>query len=170
MANLLPRECLEEIFHILESEKSTLHSCLLVNRSWCISVIKFLWKRPFQLAKKPSSDIIEIYTSFFSPIVKNYLLSEGVNIPLNNKAKIFDYPSFIRGFRFDDLYESTSAWLQEGYEKGRQIRRDVVMFDDLRIVKLVVNELVKLFFSKTRVLESLSLNTQRLVGLIDRIF
>ncbi|CAB4429493.1 unnamed protein product [Rhizophagus irregularis] len=170
MANRLPRECLEEIFHILEYEKSTLHSCLLVNRSWCISVIRFLWKRPFQLAKKPCSDIIEIYISFFSPIVKNYLLSEGVNIPLNDTTKIFDYPSFIRGFRFDDLYESTSAWLQEEYEKGRQIRHDLVMFDDLRIVKLIVNELVKLLFSKTRILESLSLNTQRLIGLIDRRF
>ncbi|CAG8622024.1 10965_t:CDS:2 [Rhizophagus irregularis] len=170
MANRLPRECLEEIFHILEYEKSTLHSCLLVNRSWCISVIRFLWKRPFQLAKKPCSDIIEIYISFFSPIVKNYLLSEGVNIPLNDTTKIFDYPSFIRDFRFDDLYESTSAWLQEEYEKGRQIRHDLVMFDDLRIVKLIVNELVKLLFSKTRILESLSLNTQRLIGLIDRRF
>ncbi|GBB87385.1 hypothetical protein RclHR1_13850003 [Rhizophagus clarus] len=170
MANLLPRECLEEIFYILEYEKSTLHSCLLVSRTWCVSVVRFLWKRPFQLAKKPSSDIIEIYVSFFPPIVKDYLLSEGVNVPLNCRAKIFDYPSFIRGFRFDDLYESTSAWLQEGYEKGTQIRQDAVMFDDLRIVKLIVNELFKLLFSKTRILESLSLNTQRLIGLIDRRF
>src|SRR3954454_7011800 len=122
MAGRLPRECLDEIFNFLEYEKSTLHSCLLVSRCWCVSGIKFLWRRPFKLAKKPNSDLIEIYTSSFSPIVKNYLLSEGVNIPLNNTTKTFDYPSFIRGFRFDDLYESSSVWLQKGYEKGRQIR------------------------------------------------
>src|SRR5436309_4297478 len=110
MAGHLPRECLEEIFSALEYEKSALHSCLLVNRFWCISAIKFLWKRPFQLVKKPNSDLIEIYASSFSPTVKNYLLSEGVNIPPNNADKIFDYPSFIRGFRFDELYESTSSW------------------------------------------------------------
>src|SRR6266540_1690548 len=180
MAFYLPRECLEEIFHVLEYDKFALYSCLLVNRFWCSSVIKFLWKQPFQLVKKPNSSLIEVYVSSFSPEVKTYLISEGVNFPYIKKSKIFDYPSFIRGFRFEDLYESTLIWLQEGYEKGQQIRRDLVvhdeqrhddvLFDDLRIVKLIVSELVKLFFSKTQVLDYLSLNTQRLVGLIDRRF
>ncbi|CAI2172633.1 14321_t:CDS:1 [Funneliformis geosporum] len=180
MAFYLPRECLEEIFHILEYDKSTLYSCLLVNRFWCSSVVKFLWKQPFQLVKRPNPSLIEIYTSSFSHATKTYLLSEGVYISSINEPKVFDYSSFVRGFRFEDLYESTSLWLQEGYEKGRQIRRepevidekryDSIVFDDLRIVKLVVHELVKLFFSKIRVLDFLSLNTQRLIGLIDRRF
>lgn len=170
MVQSLPRECLEEVFHLLQNDKASLHACLLVNRFWCSSVAPFLWRHPFKLAKKPCSELIEIYTSLFDKRVKCELKAKGINIPILTVPKVFDYPSFLRGFRFDDLYESTSAWLQDGYDKGRQIKRESEVFDDLRVIKILVNELCKLFFSKTRVIESLSLNTQRLVGLIDRRF
>ncbi|CAG8468814.1 11626_t:CDS:2 [Scutellospora calospora] len=170
MVQSLPRECLEEVFHLLQNDKTSLHSCLLVNRFWCSSAAPFLWRRPFKLAKKPCPELIEIYTSLFDKRVKCELKVEGINIPISTTPKVFDYPSFLREFRFDDLYESTSSWLQDGYDKGKQIKRESEVFDDLRVIKILVNELCKLFFSKTKVIESLSLNTQRLVGLIDRRF
>ena len=40
----LPADCLNEIFECLEEDKSTLHSCLLVNRLWCEVSVRILWK------------------------------------------------------------------------------------------------------------------------------
>ncbi|CAG8561909.1 9160_t:CDS:2, partial [Acaulospora colombiana] len=170
MVQSFPRECLEEVFHILENDKSTLLTCLLVNRFWCRSAVSFLWKHPFRLAKKPSPELIDIYISMFSPQVSRQLANEGINVNTNPPKRLFNYPSFIRKFRFDDLYESTSAWLQEGYDKGIQLRSELEIFDDLRVIKILVNELIKLFLSESPVIYFLSLNTQRLVGLIDRRF
>ncbi|CAG8444567.1 12845_t:CDS:1 [Acaulospora morrowiae] len=170
MVHSFPRECLEEVFHILDNDKFTLFACLQVNRFWCRSAVSFLWRHPFQLVKKPSPELIDMYISMFSQQVCRQLISEGINVPTSSPTRLFNYPSFLRAFRFDDLYESTSAWLQEGYDKGSQHKRESEVFDDLRVIKILVNELIKLFLSKSPVIYSLSLNTQRLVGLIDRRF
>src|SRR5947199_376445 len=44
MPLLLPDDCLNEIFEILEDDKLTLHSCLLVNRLWCKISVRILWR------------------------------------------------------------------------------------------------------------------------------
>ena len=40
----LPTDCLNDIFEYLKDDIITLHSCLLVNRLWCKSSVKFLWR------------------------------------------------------------------------------------------------------------------------------
>ncbi|CAG8447102.1 2409_t:CDS:2 [Diversispora eburnea] len=165
-----PRECLEEVFHHLEYDKAALYNCLLVNRFWCRSTVSSLWKRPFQLVKKPSPELIEIYISLLDNQVKNKLILEGVlNTSYSSSPKrLFDYPIFLREFRFDDLYDFVSAWLKDSCYQGKnEIKKETVAFDDLRITKILVNELCKLILSKIPVIYSLSLNTQRLIGSID---
>ena len=44
MAHLLPSDCLNEIFENLEKDKTTLHSCLLVNHLWCEVSVEILWR------------------------------------------------------------------------------------------------------------------------------
>ena len=44
MPCLLPPDCLNEIFEILEEDKITLHSCLLVNHLWCEISVRILWR------------------------------------------------------------------------------------------------------------------------------
>src|SRR5688572_11638434 len=44
----LPVDCLNEIFEYLEEDKTSLHSCLLVNRLWCEVVVEILWRNIFQ--------------------------------------------------------------------------------------------------------------------------
>src|ERR1700743_245559 len=44
MACFLPVDCLNEIAENLEEDKSTLHSCLLVNRLWCEVSVRILWR------------------------------------------------------------------------------------------------------------------------------
>src|ERR1043165_6329608 len=40
----LPADCLNEVFENLKNDKATLHSCLLVNRLWCKSSVRILWR------------------------------------------------------------------------------------------------------------------------------
>src|SRR5579859_5907980 len=44
MAHQLPIDCLYEVLKFLEDDKVTSHSCLLVNRFWCRTCVKILWK------------------------------------------------------------------------------------------------------------------------------
>src|SRR4051812_36186723 len=44
MACQLSTDCLEEILEYLEIDKSTLYSCLLINRLWCKISVRILWR------------------------------------------------------------------------------------------------------------------------------
>ncbi|POG81513.1 hypothetical protein GLOIN_2v1505648, partial [Rhizophagus irregularis DAOM 181602=DAOM 197198] len=47
-ATKLTNYCLEEIFKYLKDDKTTLFSCILINRSWSELAIPILWSRPFE--------------------------------------------------------------------------------------------------------------------------
>ncbi|CAI2174020.1 16326_t:CDS:1 [Funneliformis geosporum] len=97
----LPSECLQHIFLHLSYSKSTLHSCLLVNRLWCVNVVKVLWSQPFHLLNTCTSSsgqcgrtpkdtylkcaaLINIYLSFLDREETNNLLNN--RIILNNNG------------------------------------------------------------------------------------
>ncbi|CAG8542689.1 6332_t:CDS:2 [Funneliformis caledonium] len=97
----LPSECLQHIFLHLSYSKSTLHSCLLVNRLWCVNVVKVLWSQPFHLLNICASSsgqcsrtpkdtylqcaaLINIYLSFLDREEKINLLNN--RIILNNNS------------------------------------------------------------------------------------
>ena len=44
MSCSLPADCLNEVFEILEGDKITLRSCLLVSHLWCEVSVRILWK------------------------------------------------------------------------------------------------------------------------------
>ena len=44
MSCQVPAECLNEIIEYLKDDKSSLRSCLLVDRFWCTVAIRILWK------------------------------------------------------------------------------------------------------------------------------
>src|SRR6266540_4976462 len=60
-----PIECLEEIFNNLEKNISSLHSCLLVNRTWCKLIVPILWRWPFFMNIK-SPHFIPVYLPFLN--------------------------------------------------------------------------------------------------------
>jgi len=64
-------DCLNEIFEYLERNRTTLHSCLLVNRLWCEVSVRILWRDicnikyyfcrfslPFEVAKSIINSLI----------------------------------------------------------------------------------------------------------------
>ncbi|CAG8465183.1 14298_t:CDS:2 [Rhizophagus irregularis] len=106
----LPAECLQHIFAHLSYSKSSLHSCLLVNRLWCVNVVKVLWSQPFHLLNIcPSSTspfgvqgqcnrttkdtyiqcaaLINVYLSFLDRDEKSNLLNNRIKL---NSSKIKD--------------------------------------------------------------------------------
>src|ERR1044071_5725528 len=48
MAQLV-EDCLRIIFIELESDQSSLYSCILVNRLWCRIAVPILWKHPYKI-------------------------------------------------------------------------------------------------------------------------
>ena len=48
---LINEDCLSLIFEELHCDKSSLYSCLLVNRLWCKTVVPILWRDPWKWLK-----------------------------------------------------------------------------------------------------------------------
>ncbi|GBC45205.2 hypothetical protein GLOIN_2v1768033 [Rhizophagus irregularis DAOM 181602=DAOM 197198] len=118
MANLLPRESLEQILYHFKSDKKTLVSCVLVNRFWCSTASSILYQRPFKFLNNPSPKLIRTLISCLSQDSKDLLIKSHVN------PEIFDlpnsklnYPSFIRYLDYELIYNSIFELFKEIYEK-----------------------------------------------------
>src|SRR6266498_3504466 len=48
----LNKDVLFLVFENLKNDIKSLYSCLLVNRTWCITAVPFLWKNPGRLPEK----------------------------------------------------------------------------------------------------------------------
>ena len=83
----LPTDCLNNVFNYLE-ERVTLHSCLLVNRLWCETSVRILWRSVWNYETlisclpKESKEIL----------YKNQIIISNQNL----KPLIFNYVRFIK--------------------------------------------------------------------------
>ncbi|CAG8597162.1 28518_t:CDS:2, partial [Racocetra persica] len=116
----LPTECLQCIFSFIpEDNVKTLHSAVLVNRSWCRAAIPFLWKKPFTINSELSSffKIVPIYLSSINVDSLSTEFRESffhldylMSCISDEKRLTFDYPSFLKELNFKKLYNSISEW------------------------------------------------------------
>ncbi|KAF0461705.1 hypothetical protein F8M41_000375 [Gigaspora margarita] len=118
MAEKLPSETLHEIFeHLVQSnhddEKIShlLYPCLLVNRSWCVDMIKVLWNRPFHFLKKNSSKLIQVYLDGLSKEERIDLIKVGINISDTASKMLFDYMGFLKDLNFELIYIASQSWV-----------------------------------------------------------
>src|SRR5437899_8485740 len=74
MAVTLPYELLVMILDAHRNDYATLHSCVLVNRTWYGGAIQFLWAKPFTLLLKNTHTM----TSSYRVNKVNNLLTEFV--------------------------------------------------------------------------------------------
>ncbi|RGB34294.1 hypothetical protein C1646_760707 [Rhizophagus diaphanus] len=101
-------DCLLLIFNELQDDKRHLHSCLLVNRAWCRIVVRILWKYPWSCYygyMKSDRRLFNTIISFLTPSSKQYLLDNGIELPLattNFSNPSFNYISFCRDFPEDE--------------------------------------------------------------------
>ncbi|CAB5296917.1 unnamed protein product [Rhizophagus irregularis] len=104
----LPNECIQDILkYVEEKDNKTLHSALLVNRTWCRNTVSFLWKKPFNSPPSDSQNnykIIPILASFIDDDKMKQFKIKEKDLPVP-KQTTFDYPSFIRHLDFVNLWK-----------------------------------------------------------------
>ena len=126
MAPYLLTEYLRQIFDEIKDDKEYLHSCLLVNRHLCKSIIDILWKQPFRFlytCKKEfcqcinkkvikrqfqAYNLIETYLSCFmfnEELKKNISRNQIYEKP-NYKRPTFNYIQFLKNIDFEELYST----------------------------------------------------------------
>ncbi|CAG8625486.1 12941_t:CDS:2 [Gigaspora margarita] len=107
-------ECLEEILSHLVQDRSSLYSCLFVNRLFCRLTIPILWQNPFEYQNKSGSRLIRTYVSCLDDNQKKLLLDNGLKVPDLPKP-FFDYPKYMQGFDFFHFSEAVEKWVEGNY-------------------------------------------------------
>src|SRR5947208_12047938 len=100
----LNADCLSEIFEYLYKEKVTLHSCLLVNRTWCGISVQILWRR------------IRDYNILIACLPKGskeILCKTGIiTSNLVSKHLMFNYASFCKVLSISDINDNVKKLLE----------------------------------------------------------
>jgi hypothetical protein len=87
-------DCLSEIFEYLEDDIVSLHSCLLVNRLWCVISVRILWRNVFRGKYNTS---FETLISCLPNESKEILSKNGIIISTStSKPPMFNYAVFCK--------------------------------------------------------------------------
>jgi hypothetical protein len=116
MAEGPPNEILQKIFKHESQNIGFLHSCVLVNKSWSINAIQFLWNRPFNL-------LLLNYNKHYShQIIATYRLCT------ENKAT-YNYHRYLRHLPFFSFLISIQKWSNlNDYVFALQLAKDFFSF------------------------------------------
>jgi hypothetical protein len=103
----LCRDILYLIFEELHKDDSTLHSCLLVNKTWCKIIVPFLWINPWKyLNYRNRKYLLELIILHLSDKSRNKLENQGIDFTLNSyKKPLFNYIYFCRHLNLDTITE-----------------------------------------------------------------
>ncbi|GBC10130.1 hypothetical protein RclHR1_09360008 [Rhizophagus clarus] len=163
MSSLLPLEIFEEIFENLHDDKITLHSCILVNRSWCITAIPILWRRPFVLLNKPSVKLIHTYiANVFDQLESEVRLTKYIKIL---SRPFFKYSMYLKDLRTKILTQSIKDWVN-GMECQFESELEGSFFDfnEVELVCHLYSLLIKSFISVQNIIHCSLENFQSLRG------
>ena len=136
----LPSDCLEDIFEYLRNDRSSLFSCLLVNRLWCRLVIHLIWSDPFAINSNKTSlpNIIQTYISCLPDTSKQLIVGKFSNLEegelegnkesnekvvdrdfmkLNFQQPLFIYPKYLQNLDLENFSKALRIW-HERYDKS----------------------------------------------------
>src|SRR5579862_8534863 len=104
----LPADCLNNIFEYLKDDKVTLHSCILVNRLWCETSVRFFWSD----ASYYSASNFRTLISCLPNESKETLSKNGIIISTpTSKPPIFNYASFCKALSIHNVYYTSESLL-----------------------------------------------------------
>jgi hypothetical protein len=152
---LMIPECLARIFEYLRGERTSLHSSLLVNRSWCRIVVPILWSEPFKLLKdKADASLLRTYFSCIEDQDQLQSMQDWMTfpkvVPLPQRAA-FDYPIFLRHLCCKTMFETIEKWFLE--TASIEVQRH---YRDINI-QLIASNFFQLLMNKCPILETLVL-------------
>ncbi|KAF0384840.1 hypothetical protein F8M41_011546 [Gigaspora margarita] len=163
-------DCLEEIIRHLVDHRSSLFSCLLVNRLWCKLAIGLLWSRPFEyhINVKRFSMIIQTYISCLPIAEKQMLRSKNKRIlpevttkrksiinTIDNKKKyiysnndqlLFNYSKYLRILDLSNFQNGVKQYLT------------TVNIESYQIISFTVQILINFLIRSTDTLHHLVIN------------
>ncbi|GBB97490.1 hypothetical protein RclHR1_00030047 [Rhizophagus clarus] len=118
----IPLECLGNIIEFVKEEsKSSLYSCILVNRQWMKSGLPLLWNRPFDIltpVSPNSTKLMNTYISCLSEAQKRYLSDNGIYLRQNLTPQV-NYPAYLRELDYEIFERYTRFWLIENIYSDR---------------------------------------------------
>ncbi|CAG8724066.1 15566_t:CDS:1, partial [Acaulospora morrowiae] len=116
-------ECLRLIFVHLEHDRSSLHSCILVNRLWCMHCIDFLWRQPFHILYtcnkelcncsllKRYSQASNLLKTILSCLIRlNPALMQKEIISTSQSMPLFNYVRYMKSLEFHELNMAIQDW------------------------------------------------------------
>jgi hypothetical protein len=147
---ILNQDCLTLIIENLYKNKHNfLFSCLLVNRTWCRTVIPIIWRDPwFILSKiynnenhlKNSKLFLNVILLHLSKESRNYLENQGIDIftKLNYQQNplLFDYLTFTKYIKHRNFKDGSNIYDKVFYSYNNFQRN------------LIIQEIYKLFMMK----------------------
>ncbi|CAG8509751.1 17414_t:CDS:2 [Dentiscutata heterogama] len=90
-----------------------LHSCLLVNRQWCESTVRILWRRPFSPFHNGGHKLITTYLRSLDVEERRDLKLKGIKLPSASPIPLFNYPSLIRHLDYGEMLYSVEVWCRK---------------------------------------------------------
>src|SRR6266496_3742757 len=95
----LNKDVLFLIFEELKNDEKSLYSCLLVNRTWCITAVPILWRDPDQsyfLSDNSMNILFNVILLHLSEESRDILKNQGINniITETYKRPLFNYINF----------------------------------------------------------------------------
>src|SRR5581483_5779374 len=141
-------DCLNLIFNELQKDRSSLYSCLLVNREWCNITVPILWKEHSWYSKGESKrKVYNMILSCLSTTSKQLLSDNDINLssitPLKSSL-LFNYISFCNFPRSKIVEKIVGMVLKE---KSVNIKGNFIS-DNKR--NLLEQEIYKLFVSQCK--------------------
>src|SRR2546423_875943 len=134
----------------LRNDRKSLHSCLLVDRTWCEITIPILWKNPWKFCSIDSAESIlfNVILLHLSEESRENLKKQKIDLfAVTHQRLLFNYISF---WRYLNLY------LLEGMMVKRLER--VTTEEKESKISIIINEIMRLFINRNTKFTHLSLN------------
>src|SRR2546430_6947356 len=95
----LNKDVLFLIFKELKNDKNSLHSCILVNRTWCLTAVPNLWENPgqyFMIGENSKELLFNVIILHLSEESRDILKNQGINNPITKtyQRPLFNYINF----------------------------------------------------------------------------
>src|SRR5438045_5907014 len=130
----LPDDCIYDILKYLQTNRSTLFNCILVNRFWCKAAVPLLYANPFVITNK---DIILTLILCFDKSeilqLKNQLTLININIiNISDDYKpLFEYTKYLENFNYfkihSVIFEWFSSYLTLSYNQRSEIVKNFIL-------------------------------------------
>ncbi|CAG8442897.1 3894_t:CDS:2 [Acaulospora colombiana] len=148
-----PPEIYRNIFKLLDT--NSLHSSLHVSRLWCTYVIPLLWQNPLQIVFNKEGSLVKSVTS----IIEAYLacLSSESRVRLIEGG--FMPPTRVPAFKYPKYLNSLNYWLFHDSIATLILKEPLAQRKSTKLLKLILEELLKLFFSHSENIRSLEYDT-----------